>query len=242
MSAQDPPDRSTLIATHSPEEIRRKLLAGPEHSYLKDSIYGAIDGAVTTFAVVAGVAGAELSSGVVIILGIANLIGTRSERQLQDRERQSERHHIETYPEGEVEEIRQIFLLKGFTGKDLERAVEIITSNDERWLETMLREQHGISGRPPSEWRAATTTFVAFLLVGMLPVLPYVVRHLGAEIPSHPFQTSAVLTGLAFFAVGALKGRYVRQPWHWSGLETLLVGAIAAALAYFAGAALKGVL
>ncbi|MDG2390524.1 MAG: VIT1/CCC1 transporter family protein [Planctomycetaceae bacterium] len=60
---------------HTPDAVRARLNEGPNHSYLKDFVYGAIDGAVTTFAIVSRVAGAGLSSGVVIVLGVANLIG-----------------------------------------------------------------------------------------------------------------------------------------------------------------------
>ena len=64
-----------LKQDHSPHAIRCRLEAGPQHSYVRDYVYGAIDGAVTTFAIVAGVAGAQLSGGVVVVLGLANLLG-----------------------------------------------------------------------------------------------------------------------------------------------------------------------
>ena len=97
-------------AEHTPEAISERIRSGSTQGYLKDSIYGAIDGAVTTFAVVASVTGAGLSSGIVIILGLANLLadgfsmaagnflGTRAENQSVSKARREEEREIETHP------------------------------------------------------------------------------------------------------------------------------------------------
>jgi VIT1/CCC1 family predicted Fe2+/Mn2+ transporter len=255
MPEQTPATHATLHehrARHTPSAISERLDSGPEHSYLRDFIYGAVDGAVTTFAVVAGVAGAGLSAGVVIILGFANLLadgfsmavsnylGTKAEREVRDKARQVERDHIHIFPEGEREEIRQIFKRKGFVGDELERAVDVITSDVERWIDTMVQEELGMSLEGPSPLKAATSTFVAFVLVGFVPMFTFVWNWLVGGGIAAPFGWSAVLTGVAFFAVGAMKGRYIVQSWIFSAVETLLVGGLAAALAYGVGALLRG--
>jgi VIT1/CCC1 family predicted Fe2+/Mn2+ transporter len=238
---------------HTPEAIRRRLDAGPEHTYLRDFVYGSIDGVVTTFAVVAGVAGAGLAWGIVVILGVANLVadgfsmavgnflGTRAERQWHDRLRQIELEHIAHYPEGEREEIRQIFASKGFAGDDLERAVGVITADVRRWVDVMLTEELGISLNGPKPLRAACTTFVAFVLAGSLPLVAFVLR-LGApgELVRNPFSWSAGMALLAFFLIGTFKSRYVLQRWWVAGAETAAIGATAAGLAYGVGWLLKG--
>ena len=110
---------------HSRDAIRERLDAGPTHNYLRDWIYGGIDGAVTTLAVVTGVAGAQLSNWVVLVLGFANLfadgfsmaasnyLGTKAEHDDWRRLEHIEYRHIELEPEGEREEVRQIFERKG---------------------------------------------------------------------------------------------------------------------------------
>lgn len=243
----------SLADDHTPWAIRRRLSTAPSPSYLHDFIYGAIDGTVTTFAVVAGVAGADLGANVVIILGGANLIadgfsmavsnflGSRAEQQRRIRDRREEERHIEEFPEGEREEIRQIFASKGFSGEDLERAVEVVTSDPHVWTETMMVEELGYSRAEPSALLAAGATLLAFLTVGFLPLAAFVYDLLTPGALESAFTWSAVLTGVAFFVVGSLKSRYVEQMWWRAGLETLAVGGAAAVLAYVAGALLKGV-
>ena len=252
-SSRRAPGSLSLEEEHTPHAVRARLAENPPPSYLSDFIYGAIDGAVTTFAVVAGAQGASLDATIVIILGGANLIadgfsmavsnylGSRAERQQRERARREEELHIRLIPEGEREEIRQIFASKGFEGDDLDRVVEIITSDRELWMDTMMREELGYGSTEPSEIRAAASTLIAFLLIGFLPLLVFVYNAAAPDDVSNPFTWSAVLTGVAFAVVGGMKSRFVDQSWWRSALETLAVGGVAAVLAYVAGAALETV-
>ncbi|MEX2395324.1 MAG: VIT1/CCC1 transporter family protein, partial [Actinomycetota bacterium] len=225
----------SLSSDHTPEAIEARLGLGPQTSYLRDLVYGAIDGTVTTFAVVAGVVGAGLRPAVIIILGVANLaadgfsmaasnfLATRSERQQRERIAREEERHVATIPAGEREEIRQIYAAKGFTGSDLERAVEIITSDRKRWIDTMLQEEHGLASGGPQPFRAGAATFAAFVIVGTVPLLAFLYDWLIGGM-RHPFLWSSILTAIAFFSVGALKGRFVDIPAWRAGAETLMVG------------------
>jgi len=207
-------------------------------------VLGGIDGCVTTFAVVAGAVGGGLSPNVVIILGFANLIadgfsmgvsnylGTKSELQEIDEIRRNERLHIEQVPHGEREEIRQIFASKGFEGDVLDKVVEVITSNHDLWIETMLREEYGFGSGLRTPVAAGLATFLAFLFVGLIPLLPFLVPGLAT---TQRFQFSAIITAIAFAAIGVAKGVVVKHSVVRSGLETLFVGGIAAVLAYLAG-------
>jgi len=237
---------SDLEHDHTHEAIAARIAAS-NHNYIRDFIYGGVDGAVTTFAVVSGVAGAELSTKVVLILGFANLVadgfsmaasnflGTRAEIDDYRRLEKIEYRHIEVAPEGEREEIRQIYREKGFEGEELEKAVELITSDNDRWVRTMLMEEYGLPSEIRSPWLAAGSTFSAFIVCGLVPLIPYLFGW------GSSFLLSSVMTGITFFLIGSFKSRWSTTGWLRSGLETLLVGALAAGLAYGVGVLLKGI-
>lgn len=226
---------------HTPDAIRARLAGAPRISYLRDWIYGGIDGSVTTFAVVTGVGGAHLSTRIILILGIANLLadgfsmaasnylGTRTERQEADALRAREQRHIDADAAGEREEVRQIFATKGFAGADLERAVETVTSDHERWIDFMLAEEYGLARGTRSASAGALATFSAFIVCGLVPLLPFLLR-----LP-HAFALSMGMTGFAFFLIGSARSRWLLLSWWRAGLETLGIGTIAAAIAYGAG-------
>jgi len=238
---------SRLEHEHSPEAIRRRLAKGARHNYLRDFVYGGIDGSVTTFAVVAGTIGANLSPRVVLILGGANLIadgfsmaasnflGTRAERDDYLRLERVENRHIDIDPDGEREEIRQIYAARGFEGPELERVVELVTTDRQRWVATMLMEEYGLPPEIRSAWIAGLMTFAAFLVCGLLPLLPFIFG------TSESFLLSTILTGAVFFLIGSVKSRWSTASWLTSGVTTFLVGAAAAALAFLMGIILKNV-
>lgn len=226
---------------HDPRDIATRLKKGPRISYLRDWVYGGIDGTVTTFAVVAGVVGAELSTRALLILGVANLLadgfsmaaanysGTTAEIEEYEQVRRMEERHVEYAPEGEREEIRQIFKAKGFEGHALESAVDVITAERGRWIETMMTEEHGLPPVSRSPGKAAAFTFIAFILCGSVPLLPFIFG-LPASI-----SVSTAMTGLTFFLIGSLRSYWSPAPWWRAGLETFLIGMTAAALAYIVG-------
>jgi VIT1/CCC1 family predicted Fe2+/Mn2+ transporter len=226
---------------HTPEAIRERLSGSPQTSYLRDWVYGGIDGAVTTFAIVTGAGGAHLSTRVIVILGVANLLadgfsmaasnylGTRTERQEADALRAREQRHIDHDPDGEREEVRQIFAAKGFAGEDLERAVDTVTSDHDRWIDFMLVEEYGLGRAMRSAIAAAIATFSAFALCGLVPLLPFL-----AGFP-RAYSVSVAMTGVTFFLIGSARSRWLLLSWWRAGLETLGIGIIAALLAYGVG-------
>ena len=233
---------------HHPGEIAERLEKGPKASYLRDLVYGGIDGTVTTFAIMAGVVGADLSAGVVIVLGIANLLAdglsmaaanyssTKTEIEEYEQIRRMEERHVDLAPEGEREEIRQIFRAKGFEGEALDSAVEVITEHRELWIDTMMTEEHGMPPVNRSPVRSALYTFLAFVLCGSVPILAYLLRL------SDPLPIAMAMTGATFFAIGSLRSRWSPTPWWRAGLETLAIGMAAAGVAFVVGYLLQGLI
>lgn len=226
---------------HSKEEIARRIGAPPGRGHLRDVVYGAIDGSVTTFAIVAGVAGAGLSPLIIVALGLANVLadgfsmaasnfsGTKAELDDMHRLRKIEERHITHYPDGEREEVRTILAQKGLSGQVLDEATEAICADRESWIQLMMEGEYGLAAVDPHPMRAAVATFAAFLVAGMVPLMPFILGLEGA------FAVSIWMTGASFFAIGAVKSIWSLAPWWRSGLETLAIGGVAASLAYVVG-------
>ena len=222
--------------------------------YIGEFVYGGIDGAITTFAVVAGAEGANLGFAVVVILGIANLIAdgfsmsvgnffsTKAERDNFIKHRQIEYWEVENLPEKEKQEIREIYAAKGFQGELLEQVVEVITADKEVWVDTMMKEELELVIGEKTPYKTAGVTFVSFIFVGSVPLLSYV--FIGDDFStssSDLFLYSCILTGIALSIVGALKS-YVTEKNIFVGiLETISLGGIAALLAYYVGEVLQKV-
>lgn len=237
-------DISRLRDGHTPEAVTRRLALRPRTSHLGDAVLGGIDGCVTTFAVVGAAAGAGFPARVSLVIGLANLVAdgfsmavsnfqsAHSQRDLIARSRREEERHVELVPEGEREEVRQIFAAKGFSGETLESIVRVITSDKKLWVETMLREELGLDPEGPRPLHAAIATFLAFVAVGVLPLIPFFVPGLAGANPVVP---SAIFAAFAFLAIGMIKGRVTSRPVFLAGAETLLAGGAAAALAFAVG-------
>lgn len=237
-----------LVKEHHPDAISKRLEKPPKPQNISDAVLGGIDGCVTTFAVVAGAVGAGFSSTVALILGFANLFAdgfsmavssyeaSKAQEDFIDGLRQSEEEHIDRVPGGEREEIRQIFRKKGFKGELLEEIVKTISHDRQLWIETMMLEEHGIHNHRNKPWRAAIVTFGAFIVVGTVPLLPF----LSSTAPmQQQFLISTCLAAAMFFLIGTLKSIVFSKPLFLSGLRTLLTGGSAAALAFITGYLLR---
>jgi VIT1/CCC1 family predicted Fe2+/Mn2+ transporter len=215
-------------------------------------VYGGLDGIVTTFAIVSGVAGANLGSGIILILGIANLLADglsmatgaylslKSELEYYQRERERETWEVENFPDGERAELVELYKAKGYSSEDAQTLVEIQSKNGTMWVDEMMVQELGLLPDNRKPVYSGLATFASFIIAGIVPLLVYL---LGLFVPidsSVSFFVSIVLSAAALFALGAAKVLITERNWFRSGLEMLAVGGLAAGVAYLVGYLLQG--
>lgn len=221
--------------------------------YMGELVYGGIDGSVTTFAVVSAAAGAGLSTAVVLILGLANMIADgfamsvgaylskKTERDNYRKHREIEAWEVDHLPEKERDEIREIYSAKGLEGELLERVVDTITADKERWIDVMMKEELEMVEDTRSPLASGAATFASFVVAGTIPLLAFMVHALwnpsglNQTAPLPLFWIAATMTSVGFVGIGWMKSR-VTNVTVWRGmLETLILGSVAAALSFVAG-------
>jgi len=224
---------------------------------LKSIVYGGLDGIVTTFATVTSVAGAHLSSSIVIILGLANLIADgiamglgdtmsdQAEIDFNNAERGREQWEMENNLEGEMDEMLEIYVKKGMTEEDARNYLTILSRYPKIFLDTMMVEELGLMPVDPDEkpYKSGLVTFASFTGFGFIPLLSYAINLIpGAGMSdSTLFWIACVLTFCTLFVLGGVKGKLVDSSQHWwrSAAFMALNGSTAAALGYLIGFALS---
>lgn len=219
---------------------------GKLQEYLREFVYGGIDGAVTTFAVVAGGYGANLDPGILIILGFANLLAdgfsmsvgaylsAKSERDNFDKHEKIEYWEIENLPEIEREEIADIYREKGFKGELLDKIVDHICSDKDLWVAEMMKDELGMMRDSKSPFKIGLATLISFILVGLIPLLVYLWDFF-FPIQINTFLWTSILTTFAFVIVGWLKSIVNQTSAARSITETVALGVLAAVVAFYVG-------
>ncbi|HGF0882912.1 TPA: VIT1/CCC1 transporter family protein, partial [Legionella pneumophila] len=162
-------------------------------------------------------------------MAASNYLGTKSEVDQFQRYKTIEEKHIDFIPEGEKNEIKQIFQNKGLHGQALDQVVEEITANRALWIKTMLQEEYGLPATLRFPLKSALYTFSAFLLFGIIPLIPYVL------VMNNSFIWSCFFTAITFFVIGSIKSHWSTKSWLYSGFETLIIGTVTASLSYGIG-------
>ncbi len=222
--------------------------------FVKDFVYGSIDGIITTFAVVAGVSGAGLASSIILIMGFSNLfadgfsmaignyLSVKSEQELYYKERDRESHEIISTPKEEINDVVTIFRKKGFKGLILEKIVSTITKNKKVWVDVMMTEELGLIIENVNPFKSAVITFISFLLMGFIPLITFVINLFVPSISGVAFIISLVISFIALFMVGVIKGFLLKKKWYISGGQTLMIGGLAAIISYSVGFLIKGLI
>lgn len=233
------------------QHLQKEHKVTPFSTYLREIVYGGNDGIVTTFAIVAGFAGAQkdpMSSAIpvvtVLLFGLANLLADglsmglgsflslRSYQDVYRNEKAKERHEIETNPEGEFDETIEILKSKGFSPKNAHTLATIYRSNPKYWLDFMMSDelemQNSENDKPVL---VAVSTFLSFAAFGIIPLLPYI---FGSNI-TELFPLSVAATVGALLLLGMLRATVAKHHALRGILETLLVGVISATAAYIVG-------
>lgn len=249
-------DLSASAAAHTSGRITstaEEKHGGAGSQYIGDLVYGGLDGIITTFAVVSGVAGAQLGTPIILILGLANLLAdgfsmatgaylsSKSEREYYDREWQREAWEVDHFPEGERTELIEVYREQGYSDEEASTLVEIQSRDPQRWVNAMMINELGLLKDDRKPLLSGLMTLFAFVIAGSVPMLIYL---LGLLIPisaETAFPIAIALSAIALFGLGAAKVVITRLNPVRSGLEMLIVGGLAAVVAYMVGALLKGI-
>lgn len=210
--------------------------------WLRPAVFGAMDGLVSNFALIAGVAGGQAGQKVVLLAGLAGLaagafsmaageyISVASQSELAEAEIEVERLELARHPAAEERELAEVFEARGVDAETAAEVARQLSRNPDEALEVHTREELGVTpGDLPSPVLAAGSSFLSFAVGAVLPVLPYL---LGAA----SLWPAAIVAALGLFSAGALVSRITTRPWWFGGARQLLFGAAAAGVTYAVGA------
>lgn len=219
--------------------------------YLSEFVYGGIDGIVTTFAVVSAVAGAGLEPGVVLVLGFANLasdglsmgISAYLSEQSGVAQYRKQKKAVVSLLSDNIEKATKVIsknLKKyGLKGEELNKTSKSIAESKNA-PDFIMKEEHEMASEPENAKVVGSITFISFIVVGIVPLLAYLLDFIFELELSNLFQITIVLAGLAFAGIGWLKSRVAHAPVFTSVLETLILGLVASGASYYIGKWLDG--
>ena len=233
---------------------QKHQVATEKHSkgseYVKSIVYGGLDGIVTTFAVVAGAAGAGLSPSVVMVLGVSSLVAdalsmgvgdalsSKAETEAAIKEREREKWELANYKEGEIKEMVDIYVGRGMSQKDAEVVMRICAKYENLFVNMMLVDELGLEvpDDDANPWKDGLVTFCSFCFFGFFPLFAYCVFGTSPELDSRElFGISCVLTALMLFILGAVKSILTTRSWWVSGFEVLIFGSFVATVSFLIG-------
>lgn len=222
-------------------DIEREVWHSSSGRLVRDIVLGVSDGLTVPFALAAGLSGAVESGWIVVLAGIAEIVAgslamglggylsAKSEREFYDKELAREHREIHELTQHEIEEVRTVFRGYGMEGESLEQATAAVIRHPKTWVEFMMREELGL--HPPPAGSLARTAWaigVSYAVGGLIPLFPYFF-----PIPvKSALAVSAGVTLISLFVFGMVKAGYTGTARLKSGMETMLIGALAGTTAY----------
>jgi VIT1/CCC1 family predicted Fe2+/Mn2+ transporter len=213
---------------------------------LRAAVFGINDGLLSNLSLVMGVAGGTQNKHIVILAGVAGLVAgafsmasgewvsVRSQRELYEREIEIEREEIAAFPEEERDELALIYRAKGLDAPEAEALASQIMKKPVSALDTMAREELGLDpGELASPWIAAGSSFIAFAIGAVLPVIPFFITAGGTAI-----LIAAIVAALALFAVGGAISVFTGRPALVIGVRMIVIGIITSAITFGIGKAI----
>lgn len=213
---------------------------------VRDIVIGMSDGLTVPFALAAGLTGAvaatargaaiivtagfaEIAAGS-IAMGLGGYLAAKTDSEHYASELDREYRETVELPEVEIEEVAKVFREYGMSEQQMQPVVAAITSNQKRWVDFMMRFELGLEAPDPARAaRSAGTIAASYIVGGLVPLAPYILMK---QVMS-ALWVSIGVTLLALFVFGAIKGHYTGvKPWR-GGVQTVLVGGLAAAAAFF---------
>jgi VIT1/CCC1 family predicted Fe2+/Mn2+ transporter len=240
-----------MIFKRNKETVSEKRFQGGKH--VKSMVYGGLDGIITTFAVVSGVAGASLAGRVVIILGFSNLLAdgismavgdylsTKSEKEYKDEVKKQQKEKFAQNYDNEVEMLVHSFEKEGLTTEDAETISYTLSKYTDSFLKHKMTSEYGNEETSEDPLKNALVTFFSFVVFGLVPLLAYVASMFLPIMFDNAFLVASILIGITLFILGTVKSRITYSNWIRSGIEMLAVGGLAAVAAYLIGYILGGI-
>lgn len=236
------------------EHVRKEHKQSPISEYLKEVVYGGVDGIITTFAIVAGFSGAALSNEatsqlsfvLVLLFGLANLfadgvsmglgnfLSVRSAKSQYYKMRAKEQMESIQNTAWELEETKGLLIDKGFSPEDAETLATIYKKNEKYWVDFMMNHELKVPDpRGSNAFYTGLATFFAFVVFGFIPLIPFV--FFGSASQGTVFEMSLVATFTALVLLGILKWKVIGTKFVNTVLEVVLIGGVAAGIAFFVG-------
>jgi VIT1/CCC1 family predicted Fe2+/Mn2+ transporter len=210
--------------------------------WLRPTVFGMMDGLVSNFALIAGVAGAHASATDVSLAGLAGLVGgafsmatgeyvsVQSQNEAAYAELAVEAHELRHNADAELRELAEMYVARGVEPELAEQVARQLSRDPKQALLIHAQEELGVDPHQlPSPWTAAFSSLGSFSIGAFIPLLPYLA---GAQ----HIVISAVLALLALFAAGVLTSRFTSRSWLFAGGRQLALGVLAAAITFGVGA------